>query len=54
MFTNIFNEKAIKELASILAKQETERMKKKVLLDMEAASIGLSEKLKIALDEILN
>ena len=53
MFDNIFNDKAIKELASILSHQEAYRTAKEVLKEMDIKSIGLSEKLKEGIDKVL-
>ena len=46
MFENIFNDKAIKELASILAEQEANKTAKEILKKIDIKSIGISEKLK--------
>lgn len=46
MFQNIFNDKAIKELASILAEQEAQKTAKDTLKQMDIKSIGLEEKLR--------
>jgi hypothetical protein len=53
MLDNIFNDKAIKELAGILAEQEANRTAKEVLKEMEIKSIGLSEKLSDGIDKVL-
>lgn len=53
MFDNIFNDKAIKELAGIIAEQEANRTAKEVLKEMDIKSIGLSEKLKDGINKVL-
>jgi hypothetical protein len=52
MFDNIFNDKAIKELAGIIAEQEAKRTAKEVLKEMDIKSIGLSEKLKDGINKV--
>jgi len=46
MFENIFNDKAIKELAGILAEQKANKTAKETLKEMDIKSIGLDEKLR--------
>ena len=51
MFNNIFNDKAIKELASILAEQEAQKTARETLKKMNIKSIGFDEKLKDGIDK---
>ena len=53
VFDNLFNDKAIKELAGILAGQEANRTAKEVLKEMDIKSIGLDEKLRKSINEVL-
>ena len=53
MFDNLFNEKAIKELAAVLAKQDAQRTANETLREMDIKSIGLAEKIKEGIDKIL-
>lgn len=53
MFENIFNDKAIKELACIIAEQDAQRTAKEVLKEMDIKSIGLDEKLKDGINKAL-
>lgn len=53
MFDNLFNDEAIKELAGILAEQDTNRKAKEVLKEMDLKLIGLSEKLKESINKVL-
>ena len=53
MFDNLFNDKAIKELAGILAEQEAQRTAKEVLKEMDIKSIGLDEKLRKGINEAI-
>ena len=50
---NLFNEKAIKELAAVLAKQDAQRTANETLREMDIKSIGLAEKIKEGIDKIL-
>ena len=52
-FDNLFNEKAIKELAAVLAKQDAQRTANETLREMDIKSIGLAEKIKEGIDKIL-
>lgn len=53
MFDNLFNDKAIKELAGILAEQDANRTAKETLKEMDKKSIGLSEKLHDGINKVL-
>ena len=53
MFNNIFKDEAIKELAGILAEQEASRTAKEILKEMDIKSIGLDEKLRKSINEVL-
>ena len=46
-------EKAIKELAAVLAKQDAQRTANETLREMDIKSIGLAEKIKEGIDKIL-
>lgn len=53
MFDNLFNDKAIKELARILAEQEANQTAKNVLQQMDEKSKGIDEKLRAGIERVL-
>ena len=53
MFDQLFNDEAIKELAGILAEQDTNKTAKEVLKEMDIRSIGFSEKLQDGITAII-
>ena len=52
MFNNIFNDKAIKELAGILAEQEAQRMARETLKVMPKWTKETDEKLRNDIDKL--
>jgi polyhydroxyalkanoate synthesis regulator phasin len=53
MFDNIFNDKAIKELAGILAEQEAKRTAREILKEMPKWTKEMDEKLKCDIEKII-